>query len=83
MVEGGLEIQTRQAISNISAILKAAGSDLSRVVKTTVFLADLEDFPAFNRIYEGYFGGTKPARATVQVVRLPKDALLEIEVIAF
>ena len=83
IVQGGLESQTHQVIKNISAILAAAGSDLNRIVKTTVFLVNLEDFPAFNRIYEEYFGGTKPARATVQVARLPKDALLEIEAIAF
>ena len=82
IVDGGLEAQTHQAIGNISAILAAAGSNLDRVVKTTVFLANLEDFPVFNRIYEEYFGGIKPARATVQVARLPKDALLEIEVVA-
>jgi 2-iminobutanoate/2-iminopropanoate deaminase len=82
MVAGGLEPQTHQAIRNVSAILEAAGSSLNQVVKTTAFLINLEDFPAFNRIYEEYFGGVKPARATVQVARLPKDALLEIEVVA-
>jgi 2-iminobutanoate/2-iminopropanoate deaminase len=82
VVAGGLEPQTHQVIKNISTILEAAGSNLSQVVKTTVFLMDLEYFPAFNRIYGDYFGGIKPARATVQVARLPKDALLEIEVVA-
>ena len=82
MVGGGLEPQTHQVIKNISAILEAAGSNLNQVVKTTVFLVNLEDFSAFNRIYGDYFGGIKPARATVQVARLPKDALLEIEVVA-
>ncbi len=82
MVGGGLEPQTHQVIKNISAILEAAGSNLNQVVKTTVFLVNLEDFPAFNRIYGDYFGEIKPARATVQVARLPKDALLEIEVVA-
>jgi 2-iminobutanoate/2-iminopropanoate deaminase len=82
MVTGGLKPQTHQVIGNISAILNAAGSNLDQVVKATVFLVSLEDFPAFNRIYEEYFGGIKPARATIQVARLPKDALLEIEVVA-
>jgi 2-iminobutanoate/2-iminopropanoate deaminase len=82
MTAGGLESQTHQVIKNISAILESAGSNLSQVVKTTVFLVNLEDFPEFNRIYGEYFAGINPARATVQVARLPKDALLEIEAIA-
>jgi 2-iminobutanoate/2-iminopropanoate deaminase len=82
MTAGGLESQTHQVIENISAILESAGSNLRQVVKTTVFLANLEDFPEFNRIYGEFFAEINPARATVQVARLPKDALLEIEAIA-
>jgi 2-iminobutanoate/2-iminopropanoate deaminase len=82
IVSGGLEEQTRQIIENISAILKAAGTDLDQVVKTTVFMTNLDDFPRFNRVYEEYFGAIKPARATVQVTRLPKEVLLEIEAVA-
>lgn len=82
VVEGGIEAQTRRVLQNISAILDAAGSGLAKVVKTTVYLANLDDFPAFNNVYGEYFGETRPARATVQVARLPKEALVEIEVIA-
>ena len=74
--------QTHQTMQNLSAILKAAGGGLERVVKTTVFLANLDDFSGFNEVYGAYFGETKPARATVQVSRLPKDALVEIEAVA-
>jgi 2-iminobutanoate/2-iminopropanoate deaminase len=82
VVDGGIEPQTHLVIKNISAILEAAGANLSRVVKTTVFLANMDDFPKFNQIYESYFGEIKPARATVQVTRLPKEVLLEIEAVA-
>jgi len=82
VVEGGIEDQTHQVMKNLSAILHAAGSGLDKVVKTTVFLSNLDDFAGFNRIYEEYFGEAKPARATVQVSRLPKEVLLEIEAIA-
>jgi 2-iminobutanoate/2-iminopropanoate deaminase len=82
VVDAGIEAQTHLAIKNISAILEAAGAGLNRVVKTTIFLANMDDFPKFNRIYEEYFEGIKPARATVQVTRLPKDVLLEIEAVA-
>lgn len=74
--------QTRQVMVNLSAILKAAGSDINRVVKTTIFLSNLDDFSRFNQIYEEYFMEAKPARAAVQVAGLPKDVLLEIEAIA-
>ena len=77
-----IESQTRQVMQNLDAILKAAGSGLDKVVKTTVFLSNLDDFSGFNRIYEEYFRETKPARATVQVARLPREVLLEIEAIA-
>jgi len=82
VVQGDITAQTHQAMKNLSAILKAAGSGLDRVVKTTVFLSNLDDFSGFNRIYEEYFGDAKPARATVQVARLPKEVLVEIEAIA-
>lgn len=82
VVEGGIEAQTRQVMKNISAILTAAGSGLAQVVKTTVYLSNLDDFPAFNNVYGDYFSEAKPARATVQVTRLPKEALVEVEVIA-
>ena len=82
VVQGDITAQTHQAMKNLSAILKAAGSGLDRVVKTTVFLSNLDDFSGFNRIYEEYFGDAKPARATVQVARLPKEVQVEIEAIA-
>jgi len=78
----GIEAQTRQALRNIAAILEAAGSSLSQVVKTTVFLKDLADFQAMNAVYAEYFSQSPPARSTVQAARLPKDALVEIEAIA-
>ena len=76
-----IEAQTEQAIANIGEILKAAGSDFSKVIKTTYFLKNIADFSAFNAIYEKYFIG-KPARSCVEVSALPKNALVEIEVIA-
>ncbi|KAH8922999.1 putative endoribonuclease L-PSP [Atractiella rhizophila] len=79
---GGVEAQTAQSIKNLSNVLLEAGSDLSRVVKTTVFLKDMNDFAAFNKVYEQLFEGSKPARSTVEVARLPKDAVVEIEAIA-
>jgi 2-iminobutanoate/2-iminopropanoate deaminase len=82
VVPGDIAIQTHQVMKNLGAILQAAGSGLDKVVKTTVFLSDLNDFPGFNRIYGEYFGAAGPARATVQVARLPKEVLLEIEAIA-
>jgi 2-iminobutanoate/2-iminopropanoate deaminase len=82
VVEGDIGIQTVQVMKNLSAILKAAGSGLGQIVKTTVFLSNLDDFSGFNRVYEEYFAQSKPARAAVQVARLPKEVLLEIEAIA-
>jgi len=79
---GEISGQTHQAMKNLSAILQAAGSSLDRVVKTTVFLTNLDDFSGFNEVYAEYFGEAKPARATVQVARLPKDVLVEIEAVA-
>jgi 2-iminobutanoate/2-iminopropanoate deaminase len=82
VVEGGIEAQTHQVMKNLSAILHAAGSGFDKVVKTTIFLSNLDDFSCFNGIYEEYFGEARPARATVQVSRLPREVLLEIEAIA-
>jgi 2-iminobutanoate/2-iminopropanoate deaminase len=74
--------QTERVMENLKAILEAAGSSLKHVVKTTVFLKDMNDFPAMNETYAGYFSTTPPARSTIQAARLPKDALVEIEVVA-
>lgn len=74
--------QTEQVLKNLTAVLQAAGTDLNGVVKTTVFLADMNDFAAMNEIYARYFAENKPARATVQAARLPRDARVEIECIA-
>ncbi|MGQ9553382.1 MAG: RidA family protein [Anaerolineae bacterium] len=82
LVPGGIEAQTRQTLVNIETILKAAGSSLANVVKTTVFLANIEDFPVMNRIYAQFFADQPPARTTVQAARLPLGALVEIEAIA-
>ena len=81
-VEGGIEEQTRQALENINAVLEAAGTKMSKVVKTTVFLLDMNDFGAMNGVYGEYFTKKFPARSAVQVARLPKDGLVEIEAIA-
>ncbi|MBR2783444.1 MAG: RidA family protein [Firmicutes bacterium] len=78
----GAAAQTRQSLTNAAAILEAAGSGLDKVVKTTVFLADMNDFAAMNGVYAEFFSGAFPARSAVQVARLPKDALVEIECIA-
>jgi len=77
-----VETQTQQVFKNIRAITKASGLDLKDIVKTTVFLTDLDDFAVVNNIYANEFGNHKPARSTVQVARLPMDALIEIECIA-
>ena len=77
----GIEAQAKQAIENVGAILKEAGTDYANVVKTTCFLADMGDFAAFNGVYEKYFVN-KPARSCVAVKQLPKDVLCEVEVIA-
>lgn len=77
-----VEDQTRQAISNLSAVLAEAGTALSNVVKTTVFVKDMNDFAAVNGVYAEMFGDTKPARSCVEVARLPKDVKIEIECIA-
>ena len=74
--------QTEQVLKNLSEVLKAAGTSLDNVVKTTVFLADMSDFAEMNEVYGRYFDSNKPARATVQAARLPKDSLVEIDCIA-
>ena len=74
--------QTEQVLKNLSAVLEAAGSGLDKVVKTTVFLSDMNDFAAMNEVYGRYFDANKPARATVQAARLPRDAKVEIDCIA-
>ena len=82
IVEGGIREQTHQALANVKAILEAAGLSLSNVVKTTVFLADINDFAEVNTIYGTYFTEPYPARSAVSVKALPKGALIEIEVVA-
>lgn len=81
-VEGGVAEQTEQVLRNLSALLEAAGSGLGRVVKTTVFLADMNDFAAMNEVYSRYFKTEPPARSTVQAARLPRDARVEIDAVA-
>lgn len=81
-IPGGIEDQTQQALQNLAAILEAAGSSLEKVVKTTVFLKDMDDFAAMNRVYGQFFTETFPARSAVQAARLPKDGLVEIEAVA-
>ena len=81
-VEGGVAEQTDQVLKNLGAVLKAAGTSLEKVVKTTVFLADMNDFGAMNEVYGKYFSSNKPARPTVQAARLPRDARVEIECVA-
>jgi 2-iminobutanoate/2-iminopropanoate deaminase len=84
IVAGGVAEQTHQVLKNLRAVLKAAGSDLDRAVKTTVFLKNMNDFAAMNEVYgrAEYFGSAAPARSTVEVARLPRDVLVEIEVVA-
>ncbi|NNG17101.1 MAG: RidA family protein [Gemmatimonadales bacterium] len=82
IIQGGVEAQTTRVLENLSAILRAAGSDLSQVVKTTVYLVDMNDFPAMNEVYTKAFGEHRPARATVAVAALPKGVRVEIDAIA-
>ncbi|GIV63797.1 MAG: reactive intermediate/imine deaminase [Bellilinea sp.] len=82
MVPGGVEAETRQVMKNLHALLEAAGTSFERVVKTTIFLRDMNDFTRVNAIYGEFFAGEPPARSTVQVAGLPKGAAVEIEVIA-
>lgn len=78
----GVEAQTRQSLKNLAIVLEEAGSDLAHVVKTTVFLDNIDDFAKVNKVYAQYFQGKSPARSCVQVAKLPKGGLVEIEVIA-
>ena len=78
----GIEAQTRQSLTNCKAVLEAAGATMADVIKTTVFLSDMNDFAAMNGVYATFFEGACPARSAVQVARLPKDAMVEIECIA-
>ncbi len=82
LVPGGIEEQTHQVLTNLEAVLRSSGSCLKNAVKTTVYLRDMQDFTAMNRIYGGFFPEQPPARTTVAVAGLPKNALIEIEVIA-
>ena len=82
LVEDGIREQTRQVLTNLSGVLAAAGSSLAHVVKTTVFLADMNEFAAMNEVYSQFFPSAPPARSTIQVARLPRDARVEIEAIA-
>ncbi|EKM61836.1 uncharacterized protein PHACADRAFT_248704 [Phanerochaete carnosa HHB-10118-sp] len=82
MVEGGVEAQAEQALKNLKAVVEAGGSEVGKIVKTTVFLANMDDFAVCNAIYSKFFGEHKPARSAVQVARLPLSALFEIEAIA-
>lgn len=82
LVEGDVQAQTRQALENLSAVLQAGGSSLARVVKTTVFLTTMRNFSAMNEVYGQYFVGEPPARSTIAVAELPRNALVEIEATA-
>ena len=82
MREGDIEVQTTQVLTNLKNILEEAGSSLDKVIKTTIFLANMDDFAKVNEIYAKFFGSHKPARSTVAVKTLPKNALIEIEAIA-
>jgi len=82
IVEGGIREQTERVLKNLAAVLQASGSSLDQVVKTTVFLSDLNDFTDMNETYGRFFGATPPARSTVEVSRLPRDVRVEIDVIA-
>ena len=81
-LDGSVEVQAKQVLKNLSEVLKEAGSSMDRVVKTTIFLADMDDFATINEIYAQAFGDHKPARSTVAVKTLPKNALIEIEAVA-
>ncbi len=82
IIEGDVAAQTERVLLNLAAILKAAGTSLDRAVKTTVFLKNMSDFAAMNEVYARHFSQQPPARSTVEVARLPKDVLVEIDVIA-
>ena len=82
LVDGDIAAQTQQVMENLTAVLVAGGSSLERVVKCTVFLADMDDFAAVNEVYGSYFGAEPPARSAVEVARLPRDVRIEIEAVA-
>ena len=82
IVEGGIEAQTEQVFRNLATVLEAAGSSVDNIVKATVFLADMNDYNTMNELYRKHFKGDPPARTTVQVARLPRDAKIEIEAVA-
>jgi 2-iminobutanoate/2-iminopropanoate deaminase len=82
MVEGDVAVQTERVLENIKAVLEAAGTSFHRVLKTTVFLQDMDDFPRMNEVYGRYFPSSPPARSAVQAARLPRDASVEIDCIA-
>jgi 2-iminobutanoate/2-iminopropanoate deaminase len=82
-VGGDVAAQTRRVLENLQAIVSAAGASLGAAVKTTVYLADMNDFPVMNEVYAGFFGAPAPARATVQVSRLPKDVRVEIDAVVY
>ncbi|HWI54935.1 MAG TPA: RidA family protein [Desulfobacteria bacterium] len=82
LVAGGTREQTEQVIKNLEAVLIAAGSSLQKVIKTTVFIKDMNEFSLINEVYSGFFSGSLPARSTVEVARLPKDVRVEIEAVA-
>ncbi len=82
LIKGGIKEQTRQVLENLKAVLEEAGASLDSVVKTTIFLDDMEDFQAVNEVYGEYFSSNRPARSTVAVDRLPKDVKVEIDLIA-
>ena len=83
LIDGDIKAQTKQTIRNIENILTAGGSDISKVIKVSVYLKDINEFTAMNEIYEEYFGTSKPVRSTIQAAKLPKDAKIEIDVIAY
>ncbi len=82
LVEGDIAAQTDRVLRNLAAVLESAGASLATVLKTTVFLRDMDDFSAMNEVYGSFFADHRPARSTVQVARLPRDAAVEIEVVA-
>ena len=83
IVEGGIEEQTRQVFANLQAVLEEAGSGFDKVIKTTCFLKEIKELAVVNEIYGGYFEGEYPSRSAVQVAKLPKDVMIEIEAIAY
>lgn len=82
VIEGGIAAQTRRVLENLKEVLEAGGSSMDQVVRATVFLKNMADFPAMNEVYAEYLGGSKPARSTVAVAELPRGALVEIDLIA-